>query len=169
MKNVSVVFILAAFLLCSGCASIVSKTRYPVSINSEPSGANVKIVDKKGREVFRDVTPASVMLKSGAGFFSKASYLATIEMEGFETRTIPIEFTFDGWYVGNILFGGLIGLLIVDPATGAMWRIKTELVDVTLQQSMVAGVNPDKKDPSLMIRLIDEIPEHWKDQLIPLQ
>ena len=26
----------------------------------------------------------------------------------------------NGWYIGNILFGGLIGFLIVDPLTGAM-------------------------------------------------
>jgi hypothetical protein len=29
----------------------------------------------------------------------------------------------DGWYIGNILFGGLIGILIVDPLTGAMWKL----------------------------------------------
>lgn len=29
----------------------------------------------------------------------------------------------DGWYVGNIIFGGLIGLLLVDPITGAMWKL----------------------------------------------
>jgi hypothetical protein len=29
----------------------------------------------------------------------------------------------DGWYIGNILFGGVIGFLIVDPATGAMWKL----------------------------------------------
>lgn len=29
----------------------------------------------------------------------------------------------NGWYIGNLLFGGIIGLLIVDPATGAMWTL----------------------------------------------
>lgn len=29
----------------------------------------------------------------------------------------------DGWYMGNLLFGGFIGFLIVDPATGAMWKL----------------------------------------------
>ena len=29
----------------------------------------------------------------------------------------------DGWYIGHILFGGLIGFLIIDPATGSMWKL----------------------------------------------
>ena len=39
----------------------------------------------------------------------------------------------DGWYIGNILFGGLIGMLIVDPATGAMYNLP-DRVDINLDQ-----------------------------------
>ena len=35
-----------------------------------------------------------------------------------------LETRMNGWYLGNIIFGGLIGALIVDPATGAMWTFK---------------------------------------------
>jgi len=28
-----------------------------------------------------------------------------------------------GWYWGNILIGGLIGMLVVDPLTGAMYKL----------------------------------------------
>ena len=34
-----------------------------------------------------------------------------------------LESEVDSWYFGNILFGGLIGMLIIDPATGAMWKL----------------------------------------------
>ncbi len=37
--------------------------------------------------------------------------------------TTRLEATLDGWYIGNIIFGGLIGFLIVDPLTGAMWKL----------------------------------------------
>ncbi|KGQ53534.1 hypothetical protein IO44_11000, partial [Gallibacterium anatis str. Avicor] len=33
----------------------------------------------------------------------------------------------DGWYIGNILFGGIVGLLIVDPITGAMYKLPPEV------------------------------------------
>lgn len=38
-------------------------------------------------------------------------------------RAVTLTTGPSGWYVGNVVFGGLIGLLIVDPATGAMWGI----------------------------------------------
>lgn len=44
----------------------------------------------------------------------------------------------DGWYFGNILFGGLIGFLIVDPATGAMYTLKPDTLNVHLVSNVVA-------------------------------
>jgi hypothetical protein len=31
--------------------------------------------------------------------------------------------TVNGWYVGNVILGGMIDLLVVNPATGAMWTL----------------------------------------------
>jgi hypothetical protein len=31
--------------------------------------------------------------------------------------------TIDGWYWGNLLIGGIIGMVFVDPLTGAMWKL----------------------------------------------
>lgn len=42
---------------------------------------------------------------------------------GYEEKVVPVIFELDGWYFGNILLGGVIGMLIVEPATGAMWKI----------------------------------------------
>ena len=53
-------------------------------------------------------------------------------------------------------------MLIVDPATGAMWKIDTEYVNVTLNQS-ISSVTPGVK-----IFDINEIPEDWKGQLVKL-
>ena len=39
---------------------------------------------------------------------------------------------FNGWYIGNILFGGLIGMIIVDPATGDMWDYYTRQYIIAL-------------------------------------
>jgi hypothetical protein len=44
----------------------------------------------------------------------------------------------DGWYFGNLLFGGLIGLLIVDPATGAMYKLEPNEINCNLVSSAVA-------------------------------
>jgi hypothetical protein len=36
---------------------------------------------------------------------------------------LKIKSKIDGWYFGNLIFGGLIGLVIVDPLTGSMWTL----------------------------------------------
>ncbi len=61
-------------LMCSGCASIVSKSQYPVTINSNPGGATVTVKNKRGLVIHTATTPATISLAAGAGFFSPARY-----------------------------------------------------------------------------------------------
>src|SRR5690606_31669 len=116
---------LASGILFSSCATIFTKSSYPLSINSSPNNAKVSITDKKGKEIYLGTTPATVKLKAGAGFFSKAEYQVKFSSPGYEERIVPIIFKLDGWYFGNLLVGGVLGMLIIDPATGAMWKMET--------------------------------------------
>lgn len=50
-------------------------------------------------------------------------------------------------------------MLIVDPATGAMWKMETEFLNETLSQSTVS-VNPEMK-----IMDLKDIPGNWKNFL----
>ena len=152
--------IMASVFLFSSCASIVSKSTYPLSINSSPSNAKVSITDKKGKEIYLGNTPATVKLKAGAGFFSKAEYQVKFSSPGYDDKIVPITFKLDGWYFGNLLLGGVLGMLIIDPATGAMWKIETEFLNETLSKS-TASVDPEMK-----IMNINEIPENWKTHLV---
>src|SRR5690606_22977613 len=126
---------LVSSILFSSCASIFGKSSYPISINSNPVGANVTITDKKGKEVFKGQSPTTVTLKSSSGYFSKAQYQVKIESEGYSQQIVPINYKLNGWYFGNILLGGIIGMLIVDPATGAMYKLDTPAINVTLSKS----------------------------------
>jgi hypothetical protein len=152
--------IMASVFLFSSCASIVSKSTYPLSINSSPFNARVSITDKKGKEIYLGNTPATVKLKAGAGFFSKAEYQVKLSSPGYYDKIVPITFKLDGWYFGNIIFGGLIGFLIVDPATGAMWKIETKFLNETLSK-LTASIDPEMK-----IMNNNEIPENWKSHLV---
>ena len=163
MKKIYFMFLAATFLL-SSCASIVSKSRYPISINSTPSEAKITITDKKGIEIFTGSTPATVKLNAGAGFFSKARYQVKFEKDGFQPRTVPIDFKLDGWYFGNILVGGVVGMLIIDPATGAMFKLDTEFLNETLvpnKDSIVMGEGLNVLD-------INDLPASWKAHLVAL-
>jgi len=150
-------------LFFSSCASIVSDNQYSVRINSTPSDANITIIDNRGEEVYSGTTPATPRLTSWDGFFGKAHYTVRFEKEGYETKTAPIEFSLDGWYFGNLAFGGLIGMLIIDPATGAMWKLDTEYIDATLVESS-ASIAPEIK-----LVNINDIPEEWKTHLVPVE
>jgi hypothetical protein len=74
-----------------------------------------------------------------------------------EKTTLGLEPTIDGWYFGNILFGGLIGMLIVDPLTGAMYCLPTE-------------VKADfGSSTQLKVDTIDNLTPEQKQNLIPVK
>lgn len=105
------------------CASIVSKTQYPVTISSNPSGALYTIKKSNGMFVAQGVTPNTVKLRSSFGYFKPAKYNIDFTHNGI-TQSIPLEASINGWYFGNLISWGIIaGMLIVDPLTGAMWRL----------------------------------------------
>ena len=155
----AIIFIVGTILL-SSCATIVSKSTYPLSIESEPNNAKVSITDKNGKEVFLGNTPATVKLKAGSGFFTRAEYQVKFSSPGCDDKVVPVTFKIDGWYFGNILFGGLIGMLIVDPATGAMWKIETDYLKETLEKSANIA------DAEMKIVDINDIQESWKSHLV---
>lgn len=110
-------------LLLSGCASIISDSHYPVTMTSQPAGATFIVRNETGEVIHQGTTPGTVTLKAGDGYFSGAHYSVLFQKEGYADQVNSIAPSVDGWYVANILFGGLIGLLIVDPATGAMYKL----------------------------------------------
>jgi hypothetical protein len=155
--SLSILIITSTFF--SGCATIVSKTNWPLAIDSKPEGAQVSIVNRKGKEVYSGRTPAVTTLKSGSGFFGKESYTVTLTHRGVEKRTINVECKVNGWYFGNLLIGGLIGFLIVDPATGAMYRLEKKDIYETFTED---------KTSQLKILDVNSVPVEWKACLVEL-
>lgn len=119
-----ILILLAA--LCGGCASIISDRTYRVSITSSPGRAAFIVKDDRGRQVAAGTTPSTVILRASDGYFSPASYVVNFSLPGHAPSSVPIAGGIDGWYFGNVLFGGLIGFLFVDPLTGAMWDLPSE-------------------------------------------
>lgn len=117
------IIITAVALTSTGCASIISESRYPVTILSNPPGATYKVVSQDGFLVQSGQTPDQVMLDAGAGYFDGEEYIVMYSKKGYTPTNQPWSSQLDGWYWGNIVFGGVIGMLIVDPATGAMFKL----------------------------------------------
>ena len=145
----------AIALSLTGCASIFKGSTQPVTIMSVPDGATVTIANRAGMVIHSGVTPATVTLKRGAGYFKSEQYAIVIKKEGYATRQMTITGNVNGWYFGNIVFGGLIGMLAVDPATGAMYSFP-ESVSTTLEQQTKQTADAGN---SLTIMSTDAVPK----------
>ena len=125
-------------LLASGCASIVHGGNRSITINSEPSGAKA-IVTKTGGDVITvQNTPCTVSLDPRCGYFKGQQYHLRLELPGYRTEEIELTPSLSGWYFGNILLGGLIGMVVVDPLTGSMWNIEPAKIQQKLSPGQAA-------------------------------
>ena len=111
----------AAVLALSGCASIFNGKTQSVVVSSVPAGATALVTNRAGEQVHTGVTPVTLTLNRGAGYFKAENYTITLTKAGYDTKQLTLSGSVSGWYIGNILFGGLIGMLAVDPVTGAMY------------------------------------------------
>lgn len=148
-----------------GCASIVDGGAKPVSIKSQPSDAKVTVYDKKGAELVVGRTPALFPLKRSGGYFMTTKYRIVIEKQGYKTAEVVVKSTINGWYFGNILFGGLIGLIIVDPATGAMWTLSPKEANSVLVEQSASVI---REEGGLMVMLRQDLPERFAGALQPV-
>ncbi len=130
---------LMAFAGGTGCATIIKGTRQSVSVFATPADAKVTIYDGSGSVVTSQAPPVTVSLPRGRGYFSSGEYRVQIEKPGYTPAVITISGSLNGWYiVGNLFIGGLIGWLVVDPLTGAMWDLQPKTVNANLAKQGAA-------------------------------
>jgi len=165
MKARSILACAVAALLTTGCATIVSKSTQTMTLTSVPDGATVRITNKSGVAVNSSSTPSTVTLKKGRGYFKPETYTLSFSKEGYKPVDITVRGSVNGWYFGNVIFGGLIGLLAVDPATGAMFTLQPKEVAATLDALKVAR---DGREQTLTVLLVEEMPGEYVGQLIPV-
>jgi hypothetical protein len=118
-----------------GCALIVQGRKEDIKFTSIPSGAVVKANDRQ------IITPGEISFKRST------DHKVTFEKEGFPARETTLESTGSWWLLGNLFFGGIIGL-IVDLATGSGYRLKPSNVEMDMASGAVkekAGQTEEKK------------------------
>lgn len=112
--------LLAIALSCTGCASIVHGTTQSISIQSQPSAANVTV---DGAAV--GVTPLLFDMKR------KSKHIVTISKPNYVAQWIVISRAAAPATFGNVLVGGFIGLG-VDAASGAMFNLEPNEINAVL-------------------------------------
>ena len=127
-----VAFALITLGALGGCATIVHGGPRPVSVSSRPEGAKVSIYDRSNTLVQTNTTPFVAQLPSKYKYFKGQEYRLVFELPSYSTAEVRLQPTLSGWYIGNLLFGGVIGMLIVDPLTGAMYNLTPEKIEQSL-------------------------------------
>ncbi|HYG36474.1 MAG TPA: hypothetical protein VEC99_16895 [Clostridia bacterium] len=153
---ISTTVVIGLALAVAGCASIVSGGRQSVSIKSQPSDAKVTVFDMNGKQAAVGQSPAHFRLPRSHGFFAKAEYRIIIEKQGYKNTEVQLEANLNGWYFGNFLIGGLLGFVVIDPATGAMWSLSPKAVDKVLETQ---NASVAREEGGLVVMLRQDLPE----------
>ena len=168
--------ILAAFAAAtalSGCATIIKGGGpQPFTVKSTPAGADVKITaEPTGETVATGRTPFTTMLAKSRGYFKGAKYKVLVQLQGFQPREAIVDTNANGWYIaGNLVFGGLIGWLIVDPASGAMWSLESDAIDVPLPALGAPAATPTSsvEGPYIGVLALSEVPLEARARMVPI-
>ncbi|MDD4967812.1 MAG: PEGA domain-containing protein [Paludibacter sp.] len=141
---------LALTCLLTSCATIFSGRTQNVLITSNPSSATIYI-----DEVEAGKTPFEAQL------VRKSAHSVRLQLDGYQTYQTNLTQTFNGWYLGNILIGGVIGL-VVDASTGAMFNLSPNMIYAEMNTGTTVvqpAVIELKTTPTTAVE------EHTKDQL----
>lgn len=135
LKEITVAVVFGASTALSGCATIVHSGPRAIPISSSPPGAKVSIYDRSNTLVQTNTTPFVAQLPVKYGYFKAQNYRLEFELPGHAPAVVNLDSSVSGWYFGNLAFGGVIGMLIVDPLTGAMYNLTPDKIDQPLSSS----------------------------------
>jgi hypothetical protein len=130
--GLATIFTAWTVLATSGCASVMSSGPREVPIASQPPGAKVSIYNRSGALVTSQTAPFVALLSPKHRYFQGQRYRVVFEKEGYEPAEAQLKARVGPWYLGNLLLGGPVGFLIIDPATGAMYRLEPDEIEQTL-------------------------------------
>jgi hypothetical protein len=116
-----------ALLFSINCGTIIHQTTQMIPVTSDPPGASVKVACGDVENAPDLVTPVKVEVHRKPDF----CYIS-LEKEGYERADVHLEKKMSSLYIGNVIIGGIIGL-VVDAVNGAMWNRAPGKVDVTLK------------------------------------
>lgn len=151
--------------ILTGCATIMGKGGpQTVSLNSQPDQAEIVIMDESGNKVFQGKTPTTVSLEKKRGFFAGKRYNVKFSKAGYQDQNVTLDTQPGGWYIGgNLLFGGVIGWLVVDPMTGAMWTLSSDKVNASLTE---ADKKVSANEADMKVVMLDQVPQTLRDKMV---
>lgn len=137
---------LAALLAPLGalaCASIMHGSSQNLSIASQPASATVTVDSQTLGK-----TPVMAKLKR------KRQHTIVVALDGYQPFQLTTTRSTSGWVWGNIVFGGLIGL-VVDLSSGGAYKINPAQVNASLAQAHASATFTDGSLYVVLVRTPD--------------
>jgi hypothetical protein len=163
LKEITVAAVFGVCTALSGCATIVHSGPRTIPISSSPPGAKVSIYDRSNTLVQTNTTPFVAQLPVKYGYFKAQNYRLEFELPGHAPAVVNLDSSVSGWYFGNLAFGGVIGMLIVDPLTGAMFNLTPEKIDQPLTSSQTEVIRQGK---GLLVVLVSQATEQERANMV---
>ena len=113
MRTITAITVLGC-AVAVGCATITKGTDDLVTIDTKPDGAQCILFTQDKQIAVVNPTPGSIEVPK-----SKRDLLVRCEKDGYFPTEGVIASSFQAMTIGNVLFGGLIGVAI-DAGSGAM-------------------------------------------------
>lgn len=132
MRIAGILLVICSVALFYGCATIIHGTSQQIGVSSSPSGAKVTV---DGNAI--GVTPIFARLSRGD------NHIIKIELDGYMSYDMTVTKKASGWVFGNIVFGGLIGL-VVDVATGGLYDLSPDQIYGEMKKNGTAYILKDK-------------------------
>lgn len=145
-KTASLLLLLSLVLVSTGCASILSGGPSWLGVETKPENIKIRLVGLQNGETINNTTPCRIELNRNS------DYKLTIETPNYQSEEVIIRRHIQGWFFGNILLGGIVGM-VIDAASSNMWDHNQHLIDLDLTSLETA---PEKISLYLPIELITE-------------
>jgi hypothetical protein len=148
IRHAPLVIALLIVLLTSGCATIVKGSSQGVTVKTDPPGAICDLT-KNGKSMgVVNPTPGTVQLGKGGKALD-----VTCRKSGYLDSSATLTSSFQGWTLGNLVLGGIVGL-VVDAGSGAAYQYRSEIF-LKLQPEGFASV--ESRDAYF---------DAWRDELL---
>ena len=141
-------------IVAAGCASIIHGSQQDVRVVSNPAGAVVRV----NLNNMATTTPGVLTLDR-----KEIGYALTFEKQGYKPVEVSLRRTLDGWVFGNIIFGGIIGI-VIDFSSGSAYKLTPSEVEVALGEKS-ASIKNTGKDSLLVFVDLEQLPESVKERI----
>ena len=140
------VLVFTATVIITSCSTLFNGTGQEVTVSSTPTGALVAIKTLGGIGVMEGTTPLLAELER------EDEYRIVVSKEGYEDKEVIIKNSLTGWFWGNLICGGVLGI-IIDMSNGAAYELEPETIHVDLIE--VTGAS-NKTEYYLIIKMLDD-------------